>query len=179
MAKTRGVEEKPSTKKTGPNAKTPKQTRRAQGVAKSTQSKSRSTLPKAAKKAADKPNAIRSRPRKVRFEELEALTTEHMRATSRAKKTSSKEEENPMALRGTNETNTATVNEPSANGLSMINVPSSSQVTQGVAKSVRKSQRIDAAPGPSPTGPNPATVFTVPRPKAKFPAKNRVRTLGL
>ncbi len=115
MAKTRGVEEKLSTKRTGlktPNAKkTPKQTHRAQGMAKPTQSKGRSTLPKAAKK--DKPNAVRSRPRNVRIrEELEVLTTKHIRAAPKAKKTSSKQEENPMALRGINETNIATVNEP-------------------------------------------------------------------
>jgi hypothetical protein len=50
---------------------------------------------------------------------------------------------------------------------------------QVVAKSVRKSQRIDAAPDPSSTVPNAATVFIVPRPKARFPAKEQSENLGI
>lgn len=75
--------------------------------------------------------------------------------------------------------NKATVNEPSVNKFSAINAQSSSQDVQGAAKSVRKSQRIDAAPNPSSTGSNPATVFTVPRPRTRFPAKEQSENLGI
>ncbi len=79
MVKTRVVEEeRPTGRKTTNAKKKPKQVRMAQGVAKPTQSRGRSTLLKAAKKVVDKPKAVRGRSRKVRIgEKLEALSTEH------------------------------------------------------------------------------------------------------
>ena len=44
---------------------------------------------------------------------------------------------------------------------------------------MRKSERIDAAHDSWPTGSNPATVFTVPRPRAKFAVKGKSQNLGI
>jgi len=56
---------------------------------------------------------------------------------------------------------------------------SSSQDAAGSAKSVRKSIRIEAAHDSSPTGSNPATVFAVPRSRARFAAKGQNQNLGI
>ena len=49
-----------------------------------------------------------------------------------------------------------------------------------VAESLRKSERIDAAPNPSSSsGFNPTSVLTVPRPKARFPAKEQSKNLEI
>jgi len=78
-----------------------------------------------------------------------------------------------------NEANTATVNEAGAHGFLAINSLSSSKDAAGSAKSVRKSERINAAHNSLPTGSNPATVFTVPRPRARFAAKGQSQNLRI
>jgi hypothetical protein len=125
----------------------------------------------------DKLKDARGRPRKLRIgEEVEVLAKQQMQATSEAKKTSDKQEGNLVA---SNEANTATVNEAGAHGFLAINSSSSSQNAAGSAKSERKSERIDAAHDSVPTGSNPATVFTVPRPRARFAAKEQSQNLGI
>jgi hypothetical protein len=56
---------------------------------------------------------------------------------------------------------------------------SSSQDATGSAKSVRKSTRIEAAHASLLIGSNPATVFAVPRPRARFAAKGQSQNLGI
>ncbi|KAL8792175.1 MAG: hypothetical protein Q9182_007703, partial [Xanthomendoza sp. 2 TL-2023] len=177
MAKTR-VEKKRVTSRKAPNAaKKANPSRATQGVTKPTRPRGRSTRLEAGKGAMDKLKDARGRPRKLRIgEEVEVLAKQQTQATSKAKKTSDKQESNLMA---SNEANTATVNEASAYGFLAINRLSSSQDAAGSAKSVRKSERIDAAHDSLPTGSNPATVFTVPRPRARFAAKGQSQNLGI
>ncbi|KAF2464138.1 uncharacterized protein BDR25DRAFT_361873 [Lindgomyces ingoldianus] len=73
----------------------------------------------------------------------------------------------------------ATNRRTGAHGFLAINSLSSFQDAAGSAKSVRKSERIKAAHDSSPTGSNPATVFTVPRPRARFAAKGQSQNLGI
>ena len=107
---------------------------------------------------------------------MEVLAKQQTQATSEAQKTSDKQESNLMA---SNEANTATVNEAGAHGFLAINSLSSSKDAAGSAKSVRKSERINAAHNSLPTGSNPATVFTVPRPRARFAAKGQSQNLRI
>ena len=131
----------------------------------------------AGKAAVDKLKDARGRPGKLRLgEEVEVLVNQQTQAASEAKKTSDKKESNLMASNGAN---TATVNEAGAHEFLPINGLSSSQDATGSAKSVRKSEWIDAAHDPLPTGSNPATVFTVPRPRARFAAKGQSQNLGI
>lgn len=171
MAKTR-VEGKRVTGRKAPNAaKKANSSRTTQGVAKPTRARGRSTRLEVGKGAKD----ARGRPRKLRTaEDVEVLAKQQTQAISEAKKTSDKQESNLMA---SNEANTATGSEAGAHGLLAINSSSSSQDTAGSPKSVRKSERIDAAHDSSPTGSNPARVFTVPRPRAKFAAKGKSQNL--
>jgi len=177
MAKTR-VEGKRVTGREAPNtAKKANPSRATQGVAKPTRLRGRSTRLEAGKGVVDKLKDARGRPRKLRIgEEAEVLAKQQTQATSEAKKTSDKQESNLMA---SNEANTATVNEASAHGFLAINSLTSSQDAAGSAKSVRKSERIDAALNPLPTGSNPATVIIVPRPRARFAAKGQSQNLGI
>lgn len=127
--------------------------------------------------AVDKLKAARGRSRKLRIgEEAEVLRKEHTQAVSKVKKTSNKQKHNIMA---SNEANIATMNVAGAYGFLAISNSSSSQDMEGVAKSVRKSECIDAALDPLPAGSDPATVFTVPRPRARFAAKGPSQNLGI
>ena len=177
MAKTR-VEGKRVTGRKAPNAaKKANQGRATQDVAKPTRPKGRSTRLEAGKGVVDNLKDARGRPRKLRMgEEVEVLAKQQTQATSEAKKTSDKQESNLMA---SNEANKATVNEAGAHGFLAINSLSTSQDAAGSAKNVRKSERIDAAHDLLPTGSNPATVFTVPRPRARFAAKGQSQNLGI
>jgi len=95
---------------------------------------------------------------------------------SKANKTSGKQEDYLMA---SNEANTTTMKEASAHRFLPISSLSSSQDVEGAAENVRKSERIDAALHTLSTGSNPATVLTVPRPKARFAAKGQSQNLGI
>ncbi|MCJ1422362.1 hypothetical protein MMC29_000242 [Sticta canariensis] len=155
MAKTRVEEKRVTGRKALNAAKKANPSRATQGVAKPTRPRGRSTRLEAGKGVVDKLKDARGRPRKLRIgEEVEVLAKQQTQATSEAKKTSDKQESNLMA---SDEANTATVNEASAHGFLAINSLSSSQDAAGSAKSVRKSERIDAAHDSLPTGSNPAT----------------------
>jgi len=78
-----------------------------------------------------------------------------------------------------NKANIVTGNEASAYGFLAINSLSSFQDVVGSAKSVRKSERIDAAHDLWPTSSNPVIVFTVPRPRVKFVAKGKSQNLRI
>ncbi|KAF2839911.1 hypothetical protein M501DRAFT_991901 [Patellaria atrata CBS 101060] len=172
MAKTR-VEGKRVTGRKAPNAaKKANSSRAPQGVAKPTRPRGRSTRLEAGKGVVDKLKDAKGRPRKLRIgEEVEVLAKQQTQATSEAKKTSDKQESNLMA---SNE-----ANEASGHGFLAINSLSSSQDAAGGAKSVRKSERIDAAHDSLQIGSNPATVFAVPRPRARFAAKGQSQNLGI
>ena len=172
MAKTR-VEGKRVTGRKAPNAaKKANSSRAPQGVAKPTRRRGRSTRLEAGKGVVDKLKDAKGRPRKLRIgEEVEVLAKQQTQATSEAKKTSDKQESNLMA---SNE-----ANEASGHGFLAINSLSSSQDAAGGAKSVRKSERIDAAHDSLQIGSNPATVFAVPRPRARFAAKGQSQNLGI
>lgn len=155
MAKTR-VEGKRSTGRKAPNAaRKANQGRATQGVAKPT----------------------RPRPRKSRAEEeVEVLAKQQTQATPETTKTSNKQQRSLMA---SNEANIETVNEASAHGFLAVNSLTPPQDAAGSAKRVRKSERIDAAHDSLPSGSNPATVFTVPRPRARFAPKGQSQNLGI
>jgi hypothetical protein len=74
---------------------------------------------------------------------------------------------------------TPTANEADAHGFLAINSLRSSQGVAGSVMSWRKSERIDAAHDPLPAGPNPATILTVPRPRASFAAEGQSPNLGI
>ena len=176
MAKTR-VEGKRVAGRKAPNAaKKAKQGRGTQGVTKPTRPRGRPTRPEADKAASEKLKDTRGRPRKLRLEEEgEVLAKQQTQATSEAK-TSGKQESNLIA---SIDANTATADEAGARGFLAINSLSSSQDAAGSAKSMRKSERIDAAHDVLSTSSNPATVFTVSRPRAKFAAKGQSLNLGI
>jgi hypothetical protein len=176
MAKTR-VEGKRVTGRKAPNAAQKANPSRAtQGVAKPMRPRGRSTRLEAGKEAAGKLKDARGRPRKLRIgEEVEVLAEQQTRAAAKAKKTGDKQEVNMAS----SEANTATGSEAGAHGFLAVNGLSTSQDAAGSAKGVRKSKRIDAAHDSSPTGSNPATVLTVPRPRARFAAKGQSQNLGI
>src|SRR5438128_1370796 len=78
-----------------------------------------------------------------------------------------------------NEANAATLTKVDADGFLAINSSSSLQGTGEAAKSVRKSERIDAALNPLPTGSNSAAAITVARPRARFAAKGQSQNRGI
>jgi hypothetical protein len=146
-------------------------------VAKPTRPRGSLTRLEAGKGVVDNLKDARGRPRKLQIgEEVEVLAKQQTQATSEAKKTSDKQESNLMA---SNEANTANVNEAGAYVFLAINSLSSSQDAAGSAKSVRKLERIDAAHDSSLTGSSPATVFTVPRLRARFAAKGQSQNFGI
>ena len=118
----------------------------------------------------------RGRPRKLRLEEeVEVLAKQQMQATFKAK-TSDKQENNLIVSK---DADTAAAKEAGARGSLAINSLSSSQDAAGSTKSVRKSTRIEAAHDSIPVGSNPATVFAVPRPRARFAATGQSQNLGI
>jgi len=158
MAKTRFEGKRVTGRKASNATKRVKLSRATQGVAKPTRRRGRSIRLEAGKGVMDNLKDARGKPRKLRIgEELEVLAKQQTQATSEAKKTSAKQESNLMA---SNEANTATVNEAGAHGFLAINS------LAGSAKSVRKSESI------------PATVSTVPRPRARFAARGS-QNLGI
>lgn len=100
----------------------------------------------------------------------------YMLISANATKTNHKLESN---LRASNEAKTATANEDGTHGFLAMNSLSFPQDAAGSAKSVRKSERIEAAHDSLPIGPNPATIFTVPHPRARFAAKGQSQNLGI
>jgi hypothetical protein len=126
-------------------AKKPNQRRATKGVAKTTRP--------------------RGKPRKFQLgEEIEVLTKDDTQALDEAKKTSDGQE-NDLVV--SNEASPLTVNKV---GL-VINSPRSSPNIEGVTKSTRKLECIDIALEPKSTGSNSVTVKIVPRPRARFTAK--------
>ncbi|KAE9986994.1 hypothetical protein EG328_004126 [Venturia inaequalis] len=163
MAKTRVEGKRVTSRKAQNAAKNANPSRTTQAITKPTRSRGRSTRLEASKVVVDKLKDARGRGRKSRIvEELEVLAKQQTQVTSDAKKTSDKQESSLMA---SNEANTATGNEAGAHGFLAINSLSSFQDAAGSAK--------------SPTGSNPAIVFTVPRPRAKFAAKGKSQNLRI
>ena len=125
----------------------------------------------------DKPKDARGRLGTRRTgEEVEVLAKQQARVVSKAMRIRDKQESNLMA---SSEANTATVNEAGAHGFLAINSLSSSQGSAAGTRSVRKSERIDDSHESLSTGPNPATVFTVPRPRANFAPMGQSQNLGI
>jgi hypothetical protein len=160
MAKTRIEGKRVSGRKTPTGAKKPNQRRATKGVAKTTRPK--------------------GKPRQFQLgeeiEEIEVLTEEHTQAIPEAKKTNDEQEDNLVV---SDEASTSISNEAGANRFLPINNLRSSPNIEGVTKSTRKSERVDVALGPLSTGSNPATVITVPRPRARFAAKGQSQNLGI
>ncbi|KAF2761261.1 hypothetical protein EJ05DRAFT_497810 [Pseudovirgaria hyperparasitica] len=171
MAKTRVEGKRVTSRKAQNAAKNSNPSRTTQAVTKPTRSRGRSARLEAGKVVVGKLKDARGRGRKSPIvEELEVLAKQQTQVTP------DKQESSLMA---SNEANTATGNEAGAHGFLAINSLSSFQDAAGSAKSVRKSERIDAAHDSWPTGSNPATVFTVPRPRAKSAAKGKSENLGI
>ncbi|ORY67738.1 uncharacterized protein BCR38DRAFT_483345 [Pseudomassariella vexata] len=159
MAKMRIERKRVTRRKTPSAAKKSNQDRATQGVAKPTRPRGRSTRLEAGKGVVDKPNDVRGRLRKLRIgEEVEVLAKDNLMAS--------------------NEANTAIVNEAGAHRFLAID-RISSQDAEGAAKSGRKSEHIDAALDTLSTSSNPATVITIPRPRARFAAKGQSQNLGI
>ncbi|KAB2099697.1 hypothetical protein AG0111_0g12084 [Alternaria gaisen] len=155
MAKKRVEVKQTANRKTRNVTKNANQRRATQGVAKPTRLRGRSTRLDGGRGAVDKLKDARGRAHELRIrEEAEILGKEHTQAAFRAKKTN--EQENYIIA--SNKANIATVNEPGAHTFLAINNLNSSQDMGEAAKSVRKSEHIDAALDPLPAGSNPATM---------------------
>ncbi|KAK3077102.1 hypothetical protein LTS18_011212, partial [Coniosporium uncinatum] len=143
MAKTRTEGKRVAGGKTQNTTKKPNPRRTTQGVAKPKRPRGRSIRIKASKGVVNKPKDTSGRPHRLRSgEEVEVLAKRHTQFMPKAQGTNNQQEDNLMA---SNEANIATVNKADAQGFLAINSSSSPQDAEGTAKSVRKSERINAA----------------------------------